>query len=365
MMGGGSGESFVEIERQTNETNVIARLERDHWGRDLKCFVHEGATKQQCDAYSGIVQVGDQPMKQQIPQAEEDRQTKKLRFTKTITVSEYIVNACASANRCTHPLPRPFVVGYTSILNVPRYGGGGFVASDRDVQHVADMGTLMLAMQEYNADGDVCLAKDVYTEALRGAKQLWRWHYYLNNQPPLVVEEAEVLQDVEMVDAEGCFDFDDVAADDDDDDEIEDGVVEPALVDALEADSGAGDVANDAEDPFNQEYMDAVMKELEDEGMFDLEVNDVVVEDGVVEPVLELDSDEDADIIEPAVVDTAIASVSEIASVDDDLGSMWVVPDDSRVRVRRSRRVVAASDTLGSCWLQLHGRTIRRSRRLR
>jgi hypothetical protein len=264
-------------------------------------------------------------MKQQIPQAE-DRQTKKkkLRFTKTITVSEYIVNACASANRCTHPLPRPFVVGYTSILNVPRYGGGGFVASDRDVQHVADMGTLMLAMQENNAGGDVSLAKDVYTEALRGAKQLWRWHYNLNNQPPLVVEEAEVLQDVEMVDAEGCFDFGDVAGAGAgaDDDEIEDGVVEPVLVDVLELDSDAGDVAHDSEDPFNQEYMNAVMKELEDEGMFDLEDNDVVVEDGVVEPVLELDSDEDsgedADTIEPAVVDTAIVSVSEIASVDDD-----------------------------------------------
>jgi hypothetical protein len=87
------------------------------------------------------------------------------------------------------------------------------------------------------------------------------------------------------------------------------------------------------------------------------------VEDNAVEPaVAEALDVNDAATVEPVVLE--IAAVAENQSIEENLGSAWVVPEDSGVPVRRSGRVIAASDTLGTCWIRVRGQNFRRSRRL-
>jgi hypothetical protein len=119
---------------------------------------------------------------------------------------------------------------------------------------------------------------------------------------------------------------------------------------------------NDNDNDNNQPHDHELIDEFDSE---DAEVEDEVVLEpaaaaAAVANALNID---DAATLESVVI--ATVTVFENESVDDGMGSVWVVPADSGVRVRRSGRMVAASNTLGTCWIQLHGRDVRRSRRFR
>jgi hypothetical protein len=183
MMGEGYGydETFSEIEQQTIVTfviflfvikltlnyfiakpqapqaKVIGRLERHNWA--LKYFNHMGATQEQRDLHCGFVRCEDEAMKlgDDVPQAREGR---TIRFTTTITISEFIVNSCTSSSNF-FDLSLQQVT--TPILKVPRYGGKvvGFDALDADDQ---DIRALMLAFQDEELD--LSLAEEAITNAL-------------------------------------------------------------------------------------------------------------------------------------------------------------------------------------------------------
>jgi hypothetical protein len=113
---------------------------------------------------------------------------------------------------------------------------------------------------------------------------------------------------------------------------------------------------NDNNQPHDHELIDEFDSE-------DAEVEDEVVLEPAAAAVANALDIDDAATLESLVI--ATVTVFENESVDDGMGSVWVVPADSGVQVRRSGQVVAASDSLGTCWIRLHGRTLRRFRRLR
>jgi hypothetical protein len=111
---------------------------------------------------------------------------------------------------------------------------------------------------------------------------------------------------------------------------------------------------NDNTQPHDHELIDEFDSE-------DAEVEDeVVLEPAAAAAVANALDIDDAATLESVVIATVTEFENE--SVDDGMGSVWVVPADSGVRVRRSGRVVAASDSLGTCWILCHGRNLRRSR---
>jgi hypothetical protein len=148
-----------------------------------------------------------------------------------------------------------------SILKMPRYGGKvvGFNALDSDDRHVR---ALLGDFRQYQLLDDRRLSEEAYAYAVRGANTLWARRYKSNNQHLALVEEAEVLEDVEMGDAEGCFDVCGVAGDNVEA-EIEE-VVEPDVeVDTADVADEEDAVAEPAVlvDPFNYEFIAMVMEE--------------------------------------------------------------------------------------------------------
>lgn len=276
-------------------------------GRPLWYFEHEKASEDECNRFCGMVQCPNEVMKMAIGFVQRTAAS-RLRFTGTTTMRSYIVGTSVAATTSSSTLARPVsLVSPGSILKVSRYGGrvvelDGDGDGDGNEFSPADLGLLMWGMQIAEDDKEV---KEIYADALRGAKMLWSRAGY----------DAE---EVAVVVADGEEDF--LAPDDDvDADTAEEAVIVHDAVVLLEEE---------------EEEEDAIVTEEEE---------DAIVEEEEEEELL-------------------LETAAEI--VDDDLGTAWVATDDSGVRVRRSRRVLSASNTLGSCWIQQAGRTVRRSRRL-